>query len=80
METQFLTALTISHGLSYILLSDFPFDELDDPELSDLCERASALLKKIVDKLNNAQNGEERELTLEEEIEQKKREQENGSC
>jgi len=47
MPTALFTSLAISHGLTFLLLSDFPLEDLEDGELTDLCQTARPLLRQI---------------------------------
>jgi len=44
-------AITISHGLTYVLLSDFPIDHLEDKEFAELCAQGKEILGRITQKM-----------------------------
>lgn len=51
MTNNMFASLALSHGLTYLLLSDFPFEDLEDGELADFCQAAQPLLQQIVTRI-----------------------------
>lgn len=43
-----LAVLVLSHGLTYVLLSDIPLDQLEDEDLRSSCERARTALTEVL--------------------------------
>ena len=48
MKTCEFVPFVLGHGLTYILLNDFPFETLENPNLAILCKDASNILKQIM--------------------------------
>jgi hypothetical protein len=50
-----IVALALSHGLTYLLTSDFPLDTVEDPVLRELLLQAQSALTPLVQYLYEKQ-------------------------